>query len=320
MLTKRTPISPLRYPGSKARFYNQFRDFFCQLNLSGRRIVEPYAGSASISLSLLADGLVTSALLIERDPLIFSFWKSVFLHTDDLIESIKKVPVTMDSWSEMRKSLYVTEPDDFKTVELGLAGLFLNRTNFSGVLHAGPIGGISQSSKYTVDCRFNKDEIISRIKVISKNREKVSVVYGDAIEFLKDEKKDKKEETIYYIDPPYFKEGKKLYRHYYDIAEHTALARALAESSFDWILSYDAHHVIEHLYADFSRIDKILRYSSKTPKQALEFLITNMDVDINNWTNTTTYASKPENCPTNDYARHGGSAEELSGPITIDEQ
>jgi DNA adenine methylase len=294
MSTKRIPINPLRYPGSKSRFYKQFRDFFCQLNLSGRRIVEPYAGSASISLSLLADGLVTSAQLIERDPLIFSFWKSVFLHTEELVDAIKEIPVNMESWADIRKNLHVTEPDESRTVELGLAGLFLNRTNFSGVLHAGPIGGASQSSSYAVDCRFNKDEIISRIEIISKYREKVDVCFGDAVDFLKKNRDDPKKEAIYYIDPPYFKEGKKLYRHYYDTAEHTALARTLAESHFDWILSYDAHHVIEHLYADFSRIDKVFRYSSKTPKKGLEFLITNMNVDVKHQTGMAPSKAKSE--------------------------
>ena len=43
--------------------------------------------------------------------------------------------------------------------------LFLNRTTFSGILggHAGPIGGRSQSSDHTIDCRFNKDALAERI-------------------------------------------------------------------------------------------------------------------------------------------------------------
>lgn len=281
MSTKHIPISPLRYPGSKARFYKQFRDLFCQLNLNGRTVVEPYAGSASLSISLLAEGLVKSALLLERDPLIFSFWRSVFFHTDQLIEAINDVSVDIATWMSIRKLLSVSEPDENRVIELGLAGLFLNRTNFSGVLHAGPIGGMSQSSIYSVGCRFNKPEIISRISEISALKHDIDVVFGDALNYLNAQVTEDNDNIIYYIDPPYFKEGKKLYRHYYQMQEHAALAHTLTNAKYDWILSYDAHHIIEHLYADFARIYKMFRYSSRTPKQIQELLITNLDFGLN---------------------------------------
>lgn len=65
-----------------------------------------------------------------------------------------------------------------------MAGLFLNRMNFSGILPSKPIGGLSQSSKYKIDCRFNKERIVSLIRDISKFRNRIEVVNQDALDLL----------------------------------------------------------------------------------------------------------------------------------------
>jgi putative adenine-specific DNA methyltransferase len=40
----------------------------------------------------------------------------------------------------------------------------MNRTNRSGILKAGVIGGKNQNGTYKIDARFNKNSIIERIK------------------------------------------------------------------------------------------------------------------------------------------------------------
>lgn len=285
--------SPLRYPGSKATFLNVVLRFIETHNLHEKEIVEPYAGSGIVSLSLVSAGIIKKAILIERDPLIYAFWKSVFEHTDTLSSLIEKVNVNTDTWHQLKNYLQYDHPNDLYIPDLALACLFLNRTNFSGILHSGPIGGRDQSSKYKIDCRFNKEAIISRIQKISLLRHSVSVVFGDALQYLHASSAENSGNRFFYVDPPYFKQGRKLYRYNYKIVDHKRLADILRNANFPWILSYDKHEYIELLYDNFIRTHQSFRYTTKIPKNENELVITNMRTPLSGKENQlTTFISK----------------------------
>ena len=280
MSTSNKITSPLRYPGSKATFLKVVLEFIEVHGLKGREIVEPYAGSGIVSLSLVAKNLVSHATLVERDPLLYSFWKAVFEHTDALLSSIEEINVNMDTWHELRVLLKHKIPEDKLIPDLALACLFFNRTNFSGVLHSGPIGGKNQSSDYKLDCRFNKKDIISRIRQISSLRDGVSVKFGDALEFLQKANIQNNEKRFFYVDPPYFKQGRKLYRYYYKVIDHKRLYDILSVATFPWLLSYDKHEFIELLYDGFPQVHQSFRYMSRTPKNENELVVTNMVIPV----------------------------------------
>lgn len=269
-------LSPLRYPGGKSDFIKTAIKIVEDNNLSGMSMVEPYAGSAAISLGLLEAGVISHTTLVERDPLIYSFWKTVFEHTDELIDSFNKLPITLDTWNELKQCFTIDKPKKSELLRLGIAGLFFNRTNFSGILNAGPIGGKEQKSAYKIDCRTNKNEIAARIKKIASYSPKISVEFGDAIDFIS----LKKNETnlFFYLDPPYFIKGESLYRYYYKLKEHKDLAKALANAKFSWLLSYDDHHVIEFLYEDFHMKRYAFQYSAGSPKNHSELLVSNFKI------------------------------------------
>lgn len=269
-------INPLRYPGSKSAFYRDFRGLFVEMGLTGKQFVEPYAGSASLSLNLLNDGLVNSVMLFERDPLVFCFWYALFKDTDRFLLEIEKVDVTLDRWHKLQPLLKVDTPERDQIIPLALACLFFNRANFSGVLHAGPIGGQSQSSDYSIDCRFNRKELIRRMRAIALLGDRVDIYFGDALRALADASNVDNSDRVFYVDPPYFRQGKKLYRYFYSLSQHRQLSTVLREAPFDWILSYDKHHVIEFLYEGFNRLDRRFQYSANRPKKVTELLITNM--------------------------------------------
>lgn len=269
-------LTPLRYPGSKADFVATIFKIIKHADLSGRHFFEPYAGSASVSLGLVESGIVRSATLIERDPLIYAFWESVFNHTDDLICEFQELPINLQTWHRLRPLLQIDRIDKARIVELGVAGLFFNRANFSGVMNAGPIGGLGQKSEYKIDCRTNKDDLIARILAIASQAERFTVEFGDAIEIIN--RLRNRTRAVFYIDPPYFEKGESLYRYFYRHADHKKLAIALKGAGFSWILSYDPHHVIEFLYSDFEVQKHHFRYSVRSPKKHDELLISNVDL------------------------------------------
>jgi DNA adenine methylase len=271
-------LSPLRYPGSKATFIPVVLHLMGSFSPKARTFVEPYAGSASVSLGLLAAGAVDKVVIGERDPLLFAFWESVFRHTDELIERFLALPITISTWHELRPMLTETHspPTTKDLVRLGLAGLFFNRTNFSGILNGGPIGGLGQKSAYKIDCRTNKDEIVCRILNAASYRDQVQTVFGDAIDLI--QQRSNRTTDFVYADPPYYHQGESLYRYFYRMGDHKKLADALSHTSSKWLLSYDDHHVVEFLYESFNMLRHNFQYSARTPKEHLELLISNFDL------------------------------------------
>lgn len=268
--------SPLRYPGGKSDFLSIALEIFAHSGFAGMPVIEPYAGSAAVSLGLLDHGLTPHVTLIERDPLVYSFWKCVFQRTDELLVRFQELPITLETWHALQYTLDVDAPTNENLLELGLAGLFFNRANYSGILNAGPIGGKKQKSEYDISCRTNKDDIIARIISLAMLAPSVSVEFGDAVDRIHENAS--RLDCFFYLDPPYFIKGESLYRHYYKLSHHKQLAAALANAKFKWLLSYDVHHVIEFLYEDFSVRRQSFRYSARSPKRHDELLISNFPV------------------------------------------
>lgn len=278
-ISRPEPISPLRYPGGKALLTAYVSGVIEENLLSGCTFYEPYAGGSSVSLELLRLGFIAKAVLVERDPLVFAFWWSVLHDTDALCAAIETCPVTLQTWHDLQATRKIDDPYacEFSLLQLGIAGLFFNRTNFSGIIGAGPIGGKNQSSAYKIDCRFNKEKLIRQIKAIAKFSDRIVVNFGDAIEFLR-----KKTAHIsngfsfVYVDPPYYLQGEKLYRHSYTDKDHVALAEFIRKQGYPWLLSYDDHPRIRELYADNKMQPIYLDYKVKSNRTAQELVISNL--------------------------------------------
>jgi DNA adenine methylase len=241
--------SPLRYPGSKARIIELIAGLLEQNLLVGSHLYEPFAGGSAVSLGLLANGFVPSATWVERDPLIYAFWKAVKDHPEALIRRMMKGKVSLAAWRRMRPLRDINKPTKTHIVALGYAGLFFNRTCFSGMIGAGPIGGMTQrSSSYKIDCRFNKKELAAAINECSGILKKVEVLFGDGIAFLQKECLKMPAHSFVYIDPPYVTNGHKLYRYSFDAYEHEKLADAINDLRVPWLMSYDNDDLIRELY------------------------------------------------------------------------
>ncbi|MBT9487128.1 MAG: DNA adenine methylase [Rubrivivax sp.] len=264
--------SPLRYPGGKSDFFAVAKSIISNAGISNVHVIEPYAGSAAVSLGLLDWGIARRVTLLERDPLLYAFWFCVFNHPAELIVAFQELPITIKTWEETRPLLAMDKPDPKRLVDLAVAALFLNRANFSGILNAGPIGGRQQRSKYKIDCRTNKDEIISRLLALSMLAPNVEVQFGDAVEWIN---RNSKTNSFVYLDPPYFVKGALLYRYHYRLKDHRDLSRALTTAKFKWLLSYDDDPVIEYLYEEFHISRLAFQYSVHSPQQRSELLISN---------------------------------------------
>lgn len=241
-------MSPLRYPGSKVRITEMVAGLLERNLLVGSHLYEPFAGGSAVSLGLLTNGFVPSATWVERDPLVYAFWKMVQDKPEDLIDRMMRSKVTLPAWKRMLPLREINKPSKANLADLGYAGLFFNRTCFSGIVGAGPIGGMTQSSAYKIDCRFNKKELAAAIRDCSEIIKKVEILFGDGIKFLKENSLRMPTHSVAYIDPPYVTNGYKLYRYHFDKTQHEQLSDAVTNLCVPWLMSYDNHELIRDLY------------------------------------------------------------------------
>ena len=135
----------------------------------------------------------------DLDPAIHAFWHSVLYRTEELCSLISTTSITIDEWHKQR-DIYREKPADFLT--LGFSTLFLNRTNRSGIIKAGVIGGLSQTGNYKLDCRFNKERLINQILAIAAYKENVRLTNLDATQFIEEYIPDIEGQALINIDPP----------------------------------------------------------------------------------------------------------------------
>lgn len=271
--------NPLRYPGAKSKLVPYIQQLLKAENLVGCTFYEAYAGSAAVSFGLLEKGIIKKAVINELDPLIYSFWYSVMNHADDLVQIIEDTDISINTWEEMSRYRDSEYLEDKTPLQIGVAGLFLNRTNFSGILKANPIGGMEQISNYKIDCRFNKARISESILKLANFAAQVELHNLDALVFLKNQTKYRRNNnTFVYIDPPYYEKGPSLYRYYYIDNQHRELANFIKKKAYPWLISYDDSPVIQKIYSTRKQQPIYLDYSVNTKRTAKELLISNLEI------------------------------------------
>ena len=268
-------ISPLRYPGGKAKFYNNIIKIFNDNNIEKPIYCEAFAGGAGLALLLLKNNIVDKLILNDIDKSIYCFWKSILDFNKEFCEMINSVNIDLVEREIQKKIqkdkdiLDLTKKSDI--LKLGFSTFFLNRVNRSGIIRAGVIGGIEQNGNYKMDCRFNKNNLIERIKEINKYKKKIEFYNLDAIDFLKKIENEKK--IFIFFDPPYFQKGKDLYTNFYMIEDHINLAKHISNLKQDWITTYDNTEEIKEIYSEFQIKEFDILYSLEKKRKAKEILI-----------------------------------------------
>lgn len=149
----------------------------------------------------------------------------------------------------------------------------MNRTNRSGILKAGVIGGLKQEGNYKLNCRFTKPDLIRKIKRIYSYREQLSLSQLDAVEFLQTVVPKTGKDTLVNLDPPYFGKGPDLHTNFYQRADHAVLAKAVTSICRPWIVTYDDTDEIRELYKQYPLYSNRLNYSAQTKRVGSEVIV-----------------------------------------------
>lgn len=265
--------SPLRYPGGKAKLADFVR--FVIENKIDREIdtyIEPFAGGAGVALDLLFNNVVENIIINDYDKAIASFWKAAIFDTDRFVERIQEIDITVEEWHR-QKNIYTNNRNKY-SFDLGFSTFFLNRTNRSGIIAAGPIGGFQQDGNYPIDARFNKQDLIQKIRRISKKRNKIKVYNKDIRSFIKLVIIPNQHNSFVYFDPPYFQKGKELYKNYFLPKDHDEIFVEISQNlTCPWLITYDNVENISTLYRQYYCKKYDLIYSLANKGKASEIMI-----------------------------------------------
>lgn len=262
--------SPLRYPGGKYKLYKYVEALVKENGCT--TYIEPFCGGTAIALELLFNDVVKRVIINDFDYTIFSFWYSVLNHTNEFVDMIQNVDVTIQEWEkqkEVRNNL-----DQHSVLEIGFSTFFLNRTNRSGIIDkAGPIGGKDQTGDYSIDCRFNKEKLIEQVIKISTYRERIHLYNMEALDFI-DNVILRTRNSFTFFDPPYYRKGPGLYTNFYIHGDHVNLANYIIGKlkRRKWIVTYDNTNEIKNMYSQVDGVEFELQYTLQEKKNASEVM------------------------------------------------
>ena len=267
--------SPLRYPGGKTQLAKFVGNVISKNNLSDVVYCEPYSGGFGAGLELLLSNQVSRVVINDFDMGIYSLWYAILNDKEHLIQKILETDISIENW-RIQKQIYLDNINAKQySLDLALASLFLNRTNRSGIIKGGPIGGIDQLGKYDLSCRFNKNTLIKKINAIYSVRSRIDLYNLEANDLIEQVLiKIPSNQLFIFLDPPYYKQGKNLYHNHFTHEHHQALRDYMMMLlDYNWIITYDYTTEIGMLYRDFPILTYNIRYSANRVRKEREYLI-----------------------------------------------
>lgn len=263
--------TPLRYPGGKGKLTDFIRLCFEQNQLLDGHYVEAYAGGAGIAINLLLLEYASCIHLNDLNSAVYTFWRALLDDPDGLCKAIRDVNVTMDEWHKQKAIL--TDPTNHSPLEIAFSTFFLNRTNRSGIIWGGVIGGKNQDGAWKLNARFNKTDLISRIEKIAMYRSRIRLYNLDAADLICDVLPTLPENTLVYLDPPYYVKGQGLYQNHYLHDDHIKIAELVNNKiTLPWIVSYDHAPEIVKMYGGCPTIEYGINYSAQDRYQGAEVM------------------------------------------------
>lgn len=264
--------SPLRYPGGKSKLTAYILETIRLNGLNGGVYIEPFAGGAAIAWYLLLEGHVEEVYINDLDLSIYAFWYSVLKDTDALCALIEETEITVDEWRIQKE---IQKSTNTSLLHKGFSTLFLNRTNRSGILKAGVIGGLKQDGNYKIDCRFDKTKLIQKIQHIASKRDCINLSNLDGVDFINEIVPHVDDKCLVNIDPPYYVKGKGLYQNFFKHDDHHRLYQSVKNIRQPWIVTYDDTPEINDFYSEFTPRHFGLTYTAQEKRRGSEVIIHN---------------------------------------------
>ncbi|MEN1977066.1 DNA adenine methylase, partial [Cellulomonas sp. P4] len=93
-------VSPLRYPGGKARLAPFVADLLGRQRPRPTAYAEPFAGGAGAALQLLVAEEIDQVFINDLNPGVAAFWRAVVQQPAELCARVVDARVDLDTWHE----------------------------------------------------------------------------------------------------------------------------------------------------------------------------------------------------------------------------
>lgn len=251
----------LKYPGGKVRLAPQIVKLLLRIegneNLEYR---EPFLGGGSVLRQLLISKAVNRIWVNDKYLPLVNLWNMVLDFPKLLCKKVEGVKLTRQTVLKIKEHLFKTND--------GPSYMQINRTSFSGLVGK---GGFMKD----VNARWNPPALCAEIELLNEHLHDVKLRYNRVT--CLDYKKliqDERSKALIYLDPPYYKIGKKLYPESMTDDEHVELAKMLRRTPHKWLLSINDCPEIRELYK-WALIEEVIApYSIRKRKLKVELLIT----------------------------------------------
>jgi len=229
--------SPFRYPGGKTWFVPYIRKWLKTFG-GDIELIEPFAGGGIVGLTAAFENLARSIIMVEKDEDIAAVWRTILGGQGRwLAEQITNFDIT----TKNVRAVLNQHPSSLR--EKAFITILKNRLHHGGILaHGAGLIKHGENGK-GIRSRWYPGTLKKRIMDITIVRSKIKFIQGDGLEIIG--KNLDSNDVVFFIDPPYTKAGRRLYK-YHEI-DHEKLFDLVEQINGDFLITYDDAPEIEAL-------------------------------------------------------------------------
>ena len=223
-------------------------------------LCDVFTGGGSVTLAYAEQHPTARLWMNDRDEGMADFWRLLSLgEIEDLCNDVLTTPADVGIFKDLK-----SRPNS------AFAALYLNRTAFSGKSHTSPVGGWNQTGKWKIVAEWRQNYLVAQIRKAAALLSGRTLVTNSDWRVVLDSLGD----WQLYLDPPYYKAGRSMYRYSFGSHDHVELAERLRART-NWLLSYDDHPEVRRLYSWAYIEEHAWTYSteSRSMKMGRELLI-----------------------------------------------
>ncbi|MFO7536385.1 MAG: DNA adenine methylase [Kiritimatiellia bacterium] len=260
--------SPFRYPGGKTWLIPILRSWLGSLSYKPSLFLEPFTGGGIASLTVAFEKMTDHVVMAEIDEGVSAVWKTLITGQGEwLAQEILNFDLTSEN---VRKAL----AEDVSGASISLKRrafltLLRNRVQRGGIMAPG--AGLVKTGENNrgINSRWYPETLARRIREISLTRDRISFFNGDGFALIDDYRAEG--DVAFYVDPPYMKAARRLYRNWQ--IDHGLLFEKMANVAGPFLMSYDNDEEIQKLAKKFGFKSRSIKMKNTHNAEMTELLI-----------------------------------------------